>query len=37
MYDTTHFSNAEKYWYMGKLYDWHETQLHPMTLSLIHI
>jgi branched-chain amino acid aminotransferase len=34
MYDTTHFSNAEKYWYMGKLYDWHETQLHPMTFAL---
>jgi len=34
MYDNTHFSNAEKYWYMGKLYDWHETQLHPMTFAL---
>lgn len=34
MYDNTHFSNAIKYWYMGKLYDWHETQLHPMTFAL---
>lgn len=34
MYDTEHFSNAKKYWLGGKLYDWSEAHLHPMTFAL---
>ncbi|MDI6845597.1 MAG: branched-chain amino acid transaminase [Candidatus Saccharicenans sp.] len=31
MFPNTHFKNAKKYWYMGKLYEWSEAILHPMT------
>lgn len=34
MPDHSHFPNAKKYWYEGKLYDWNVTLLHPMTFAL---
>ena len=34
MYLNTHFPKAEKYWYMGKFYDWSEAGLHPMIHAL---
>ncbi len=34
MFDTAHFSNAKKYWHRGKLHDWSEADLHPMTFAL---
>lgn len=34
MFPDTHFKNARKYWYMGKLYDWSEGILHPMMHAL---
>lgn len=34
MFPNTHFKNARKYWYMGKLYEWSEGILHPMMHAL---
>jgi len=34
MFPNTHFKNAKKYWYMGKLYDWGEGIFHPMMHAL---
>jgi branched-chain amino acid aminotransferase len=34
MIDTSSFPKAKRYWYMGKLYDWSEYTLHPMTHAL---
>lgn len=34
MFATTHFSQAKKYWYMGKFFDWNEPTLHPATHAL---
>ncbi len=34
MFPNTHFKNAKKYWYMGRLYDWSEGILHPMMHAL---
>jgi branched-chain amino acid aminotransferase len=34
MYSNTQFPNAKKYWYEGKLYDWSEAKIHPMTFAL---
>ncbi|MGQ9800195.1 MAG: branched-chain amino acid transaminase [Candidatus Saccharicenans sp.] len=34
MFLNTHFKNAKKYWYQGKLYDWSEGILHPMMHAL---
>ncbi|MCX8160273.1 MAG: branched-chain amino acid transaminase [Candidatus Saccharicenans sp.] len=34
MFPNTHFKNARKYWYMGKLYDWSEGIFHPMMHAL---
>ncbi|MDI6850272.1 MAG: branched-chain amino acid transaminase [Candidatus Saccharicenans sp.] len=34
MFPNTHFKNAKKYWFMGKLYDWSEGILHPMMHAL---
>jgi len=34
MFPNTHFKNAKKYWYMGKLYDWSEGIFHPMMHAL---
>jgi branched-chain amino acid aminotransferase len=31
MFDTTHFPGAQKYWYMGKIYDWDTTVVHVMS------
>jgi len=30
MFDNTHFPQAKKYWYRGKLYDWSQPNIHPM-------
>jgi branched-chain amino acid aminotransferase len=34
MIDTSSFPKAKRYWYMGKMYDWGELSLHPMTHAL---
>lgn len=34
MIDTSSFPKATRYWYMGKMYDWSEYTLHPMTHAL---
>jgi len=34
MIDTSSFPKAKRYWYMGKMYDWSEYTLHPMTHAL---
>jgi len=34
MLDTTHFPKAARYWYMGKMHDWSDLSLHPMTHGL---
>ena len=34
MIDTSSFPKAKRYWYMGKMYDWSEFTLHPMTHAL---
>jgi len=34
MFNTTYFPRAKKYWYMGKLYDWSEPTIHPMSHAL---
>lgn len=34
MFDNTHFPKAEKYWYMGKFYDWNQGFFHPMMHGL---
>jgi branched-chain amino acid aminotransferase len=34
MIDTSSFPKAKRYWYMGKMYDWSEYSLHPMTHAL---
>ncbi len=34
MIDTSSFPKAKRYWYMGKMYDWSEMSLHPMTHAL---
>jgi branched-chain amino acid aminotransferase len=34
MIDTSSFPKAKRYWYMGKMYDWSEFSLHPMTHAL---
>jgi len=34
MFENTYFPKAKKYWYMGKLYDWNETPIHPLCHAL---
>lgn len=34
MYDNTYFPKARKFWYMGKLYDWSQPVIHPMSHAL---
>ena len=34
MYDNSNFPKARKFWYMGKLYDWSQPVLHPMSHAL---
>jgi len=34
MINTSSFPKAKRYWYMGRLYDWSESTLHPMTHAL---
>ena len=34
MFDNSHFPRAKKYWYMGKFYDWAETNIHAMSHAL---
>ncbi len=34
MFPNTHFPKAQKYWYMGKFYDWSEAGFHPMMHAL---
>ncbi|MFQ6069777.1 MAG: branched-chain amino acid transaminase [Candidatus Aminicenantales bacterium] len=34
MFDNTHFPKAKKYWYMGKIHDWSEHIIHPMSHAL---
>lgn len=34
MFNTTHFPKAIKYWHMGKLHEWTEPNIHPMTHGL---
>ncbi len=31
MFDNTYFPRAKKYWHMGKLYDWSQPIIHPMS------
>ena len=34
MIDNTHFPRAKKFWYMGNLYDWSQSLIHPMSHAL---
>ncbi len=34
MFDNTHFPKAKKFWHMGKLYDWPQPNIHPMSHAL---
>ena len=34
MFDTTNYQKAKKYWHMGKIYDWSDAHVHPMTHAL---
>jgi len=34
MFDNTHFPGAKKYLYMGKLFDWSQPAIHPMSHAL---
>lgn len=34
MYENTHFPKALKYWHEGRLYDWTEAHIHPMSHAL---
>ena len=34
MFENTYFPNATKYWHMGKIYDWTEPCIHPMSHAL---
>lgn len=34
MFENTYFPKAKKYWYMGKLFNWEETTVHPMCHAL---
>ncbi len=34
MFDNPHFPRAKKFWYMGKFYDWAETNVHAMSHAL---
>jgi branched-chain amino acid aminotransferase len=34
MFTNENFPKAKKYWFMGKLYDWSEAIIHPMTHAL---
>jgi len=34
MFENTHFPNAKKFWYMGKLFEWEESTVHVMSHAL---
>ncbi len=34
MYETTHFPKALKYWHEGRIYDWTDAHIHPMSHAL---